>query len=232
MTLLKINHMSSGYGRTVIDRDIQLEVDYGKILCVLGRNGVGKSTLLKTIMGIVETFEGEIVFEGNRIKGLKPFQIANMGIAYAPQEAALFENLSVEQNLKVGFSHKGSNFNEIYEDAFRIFPILKERLKQEAGTLSGGEKKMLLMARAMIRSPKLIILDEITEGVQPSVIENISNALRTMNEKGVSVLLVEQNVEFALSVAHSYAVMNQGQIVITDLVDQNTRMRVEQFMAV
>ncbi|WP_102346057.1 branched-chain amino acid ABC transporter ATP-binding protein [Bacillus sp. Marseille-P3661] len=232
MSLMEINRMSSGYGRTVIDREIQLKVEYGKILCVLGRNGVGKSTLLKTIMGIVETFEGEISFDGARITGLKPFQIANMGIAYAPQESALFDNLSVEQNLKVGLPRQSTSFSTICEEAFRIFPILKERLKQEAGTLSGGEKKMLLMARAMIRSPKLIILDEITEGVQPSVIDNISNALRKMNEQGVSVLLVEQNVDFALSVAHSYAVMNQGQIVINDLVDQNSRLRIEQYMAV
>ncbi|MGG1663344.1 ABC transporter ATP-binding protein [Brevibacillus sp. NRS-1366] len=231
--ILQVKKLTAGYERTVIIRDIDLEVNHGSIMCLLGRNGVGKSTLLKTIMGVNPKMNGEIKFGEHDLEGYKSFQVAKSGVAYAPQEAAIFPKLTIEQNLLVGFPLKKQSLLEACEDAFRYFPILKQRLNQYAGTLSGGEQKMLLLARAMIRSPKLMLLDEITEGVQPSVIEKMNEALVFINKmQGTTVLLIEQNVHFALRIADSYAVMNQGRIIDKGIIDTETRSKVEEYLVI
>lgn len=233
MTVLELDNICSGYGKTVIIRDVNLSLEQGKILCVLGRNGVGKSTLLKTIMGELSKESGEIRFEKERVNDLKPFQITKLGVAYAAQENPIFPQLTVQQNLTVGISKGRKMYLELLEDAFSVFPVLKERLNQRAGTLSGGEKKMLLMARTMIRAPKLILLDEITEGVQPSVIDRIVNALSLLKEKsGTTILLVEQNVDFAFRIADYYAVMNQGTLQDYGAVDIKLKGEIEKSLAI
>lgn len=231
MAFFQINQLSSGYGTTLILREINLNLEQGDIFCLLGRNGVGKTTLLKTVMGIIPVHEGEVYFSGKPISRLKPFQIAHRGIAYAPQEAGIFPNLTVEQNLRVGYRNSKAAFINACQQAFEHFPILEERLNQRAGTLSGGEQKMLILSRCMITQPRLMILDEITEGVQPSIIDRITKALKILNEQGTTLFLVEQNIKFALNIAHNYAVMNQGQIIEAGKVDSNTKEIVDKHLA-
>lgn len=232
MSFIKINNLSSGYSNTVIIRNINMEIKEGEVLCILGRNGVGKTTLLKTIMGLLPTLEGECVVTDQKISGLKPYQIANLGISYGPQELGVFSDLSVEKNLKVGYRGNSDDFEKGCNNAFEHFQILKERLKQRAGTLSGGEKKMLILARCMINKPRLLILDEITEGVQPSVIDKFSNALNDIKKKGTTVLLVEQNVDFAGTVADYYAVMNQGQIIAKNKMSTKSKQEIESHLVI
>ncbi|HWL22565.1 MAG TPA: ABC transporter ATP-binding protein [Ureibacillus sp.] len=233
MSLLSIKKLSSGYDHSIIIRDINLSVNKGEILSILGRNGVGKSTLLKTIMGLNLKNSGEIYFENKDITRFSPFEIEGLGISYASQESALFPQLTVEQNLKIGFKKTKAEFLALADLSYRYFPVLKNRLKQKAGTLSGGEKKMLLMARVMIRQPKLIVLDEITEGVQPSVIEKICEALDTMRSKyNATVLLVEQNINFAGKIGDRYVVMDQGEIKDFGEIDSNLQHKVERFIII
>lgn len=214
----------------MICRNINLTIEEGKALCLLGRNGVGKTTLLQTIMGLNPTVEGEARLEKDLITGLKPFQIANFEVAYAPQTLGVFPELTVEQNLKIGQSKKKRSSSNDLKEVFDHFPIIKERLKQRAGTLSGGETKMLIMSRCILRNPKLLVLDEITEGVQPSIVETISEAIKQLIQKGTTILIVEQNVNFALAVSDTYAVMNQGEIIEVGEIDADTKSRVEKHL--
>lgn len=233
MSFLNIQDLNSGYGKTVIVRDVNLTIEHGKVLCILGRNGVGKTTFLKTIMGVVSPMSGDIFIGNEKVTKLKPYQIANKNVAYASQESPLFQDLTVEENLKIGMKKEYKNFIKDSQDVFELFPKIRERFKQKAGTLSGGEQKMLLMTRALIRRPKLLILDEITEGVQPSIINNIAEGIKWINkELDTTILLVEQNVDFALNVSNSFAVMNQGEIKVKGAVEKSTKSMVERFIAV
>lgn len=230
MTLLYLSKLTSGYSGTIIVRDIELEVEKGSIVCLLGRNGVGKSTLLKTIIGEIRKMSGEIKFENNDISKKKSFEIAKLGISYAAQEMAIFSSLTVEENLKLG-QKLDDNYYSILEKLYNYFPILKERSPQQAGNLSGGEKKMLLLSRTILTSPKLILLDEITEGVQPSMIDKFQEVLMDLNkEKGTTVFLAEQNLDFATAISNKYAVMNQGMIIETGEVKSNTRTNVQKYL--
>ncbi len=221
MSVLELKQVSSGYNRTIIIRDINISVEQGNIVCILGRNGVGKSTLLKTIMGVLPAKTGEVCFKGNSLTGLKPFQIARTGIAYAPQELPIFPNLTVFENLAIGFQAK--NAMETAEQALEYFPQLKDRLKQQAGTLSGGETKMLIVCRAIMGKPELLLLDEVTEGLQPSVVNTINNTLYTINkEKGTTMVIVEQNLSFAKQIAQDYVIMNQGTIVESGTINDQS----------
>ncbi|MCT2537151.1 ABC transporter ATP-binding protein [Aquibacillus koreensis] len=232
MSFIKINSLTSGYSNTVIIRNIDIEVNEGEVLCLLGRNGVGKTTLLKTIMGLLPTLDGECFVMDRKVSGLKPYQIANLRVSYAPQDMGIFPDLSVGKNLKVGYRGSTSNFEEGCEEAFVHFPILKERLTQRAGTLSGGEKKMLILSRCIVNQPRLLILDEITEGVQPSIIDKFSDALNDIKKKGTTILLVEQNVSFAEKVADFYAVMNQGEIVAMDQMGRGSKQKIESYLVI
>jgi urea transport system ATP-binding protein len=211
MKSLTISGLSSGYHNTTILRDLHLKAAQGAVTCILGRNGVGKSTLMKTIMGIVPHSAGKIVLGEQSISGLKPFQIAKLGIAYAPQESSIFPQLTVEQNFSVVC---GKFVLSEHREVFEFFPRLAERLKQTAGTLSGGEQKMLLVARALLSKPEFMLLDEVSEGVQPSMVDNIGNAILWSNRTfGTTVLMVEQNLEFSLGISHYHVVMENGSIV-------------------
>jgi branched-chain amino acid transport system ATP-binding protein len=211
MNSLTISGLSSGYHNTTILRDVDLNASQSAVTCLLGRNGVGKSTLMKTIMGIIPNSSGSIVLGKQVISGLKPFQIAKLGIAYAPQESSIFPQLTVEQNFTVAC---GKFALSDHKEVFEFFPRLAERLKQVAGTLSGGEQKMLLVARALMSKPKFMLLDEVTEGVQPSIVNSIGKAILWSNrELGTTVLMVEQNLELALGISHYYAMMDNGSIV-------------------
>jgi len=210
---LDIADISGGYGEALIVRDIELAIQPGEICTVLGKNGMGKSTLLKMIMGFLPVRSGRIRLFGDDITGLPPNRVARKGIAYAPQEQALFQDLTVEHNLWLGL-RDDRRFAAGLPRIGELFPFLLQRQRQRAGTLSGGEQKMLLVARALLARPRLMLIDEITEGLQPSVVERLAAALRTERDRfGTAMLLIEQNVSFALAVTNRYAVLKLGELV-------------------
>ena len=210
---LNLQDVTSGYKASIVLRKLSMTVSGGEAVALLGKNGMGKSTLLKTIMGYLPKKSGAIQVNGLDITHAPSHQIARAGIAYAPQEHALFQDLTIRDNLRLGLP-KVSVFDERFAEIEPIFPVFKSRLKQYAGTLSGGEQKMLLVARALMMRPSVILLDEITEGLQPSVIDRLAQALLwERNRRGTTLLLVEQHVPFALKVADRYAILKQGEIV-------------------
>ncbi len=212
---LALAGLSSGYDEAVVLRDITLTVAPGEILAVLGKNGMGKSTLLKSIMGFLPKLAGSVALEGQDITRLPPPRIARMGIAYVPQEKALFQDLTVAENLRLALPGR-ARLEVALDHVARSFPFLRDRLAQRAGTLSGGEQKMLLMARALSVDARVLLVDEISEGLQPSVITRLAGVLaQQRSAAGRAILLIEQNLGFALEIADRYAVLDRGEIVDT-----------------
>jgi branched-chain amino acid transport system ATP-binding protein len=210
---LELARVSSGYGEAIVVRDVELAIQPGEIFCVLGKNGMGKSTLLKTVMGFLPVKGGAVKMFGEDITGHQPHRIARKALAYTPQEQALFQDLTVEENFKLAL-RDDSVLKAGVERIGQFFPFLPQRLKQRAGTLSGGEQKMLLVARALMCRPRLMLVDEITEGLQPSVIEKLAAVLRAERDaSNTSIVLIEQHVRFALAVADRYAVLKLGEVV-------------------
>jgi ABC-type branched-subunit amino acid transport system ATPase component len=209
---LRLRGIRSGYGEAAVVNGVDLEVRRGEIFALLGKNGMGKSTLLKTVMGFLPMRGGHVELFGESVDGLPPHRIARRAIAYTPQEQALFQDLTVRENLRLGL-RDDRRLQEGIARVGAIFSFIPERLQQRAGTLSGGEQKMLLVARAMISRPALMLVDEITEGLQPSVIDRLIEAFRRERERaGTAILLIEQHVKFALSVADRYAILKLGEI--------------------
>ncbi|AJY51619.1 MULTISPECIES: ABC transporter ATP-binding protein [Halomonadaceae] len=212
-TVLECRQLSSGYDDATVIDNINIQITEGQVFGILGKNGMGKSTLLKTIMGFLKPINGEIYYADQPIGGLEPQVLARRGIAYIPQEAAIFQDLTVEENLRLGLP-SDRLLPSGMEKVAAYFPIIPQRRKQFAGTLSGGEQKMLLMARALMSDPKLMLVDEISEGLQPTMVENITQVLGQVAAKeNTSVLLVEQNVRLVTRVAHSVALLEIGRIV-------------------
>ncbi|MFZ6644476.1 ABC transporter ATP-binding protein [Undibacterium sp. TJN25] len=211
--ILNVQGLESGYGAAMVLKDINLSLRPGEVFAILGKNGMGKSTLLKTLMGLIRPKKGGVSFFGERTESWSADRIARNQVAYISQEQALFQDLTVRDNLGLALA-RGKDFEARFHAIADHFPFLKERMGQKAGTLSGGEQKMLLVARALICRPRVILIDEITEGMQPSVIERLVGILRGDREKfGTAMLMVEQNVHFALAVADRYAVLDLGRIV-------------------
>ena len=209
---LAISGLTSGYGEAIVIRGISLTVGPGEIVTLLGKNGMGKSTLLRTVMGFLPAREGNVVIDGIDVTRDAPHRIARRSIAYTPQEQAIFQDLTVGDNLRLG-QVESRWFAEELARICDVFPFLGERLEQRAGTLSGGEQKMLLIARALMARPRLMLVDEISEGLQPSIIERLARVLVAERERtGVAMLLVEQNVRFALEVADRWSVLKLGEI--------------------
>lgn len=212
--LLDIITISVCYAESTVCQGVTLNVDQGEAVCLLGRNGVGKTTLLKSIMGLVEVRNGMIVFDGKNITNEPPFKVANCGIGYVPQGRMIFPQLSVEENLRLGAIARQSRSRGIPEIVFEYFPILKERKKQPGGTLSGGQQQMLAVGRALAGRPRLLLLDEPTEGLSAGTIEELTAMLkRLVQETGVSLLLVEQNLDMAMETSTRGYVMEKGCIV-------------------
>lgn len=212
-TILECRQLNSGYNDAIVIENINIQITEGQVLGILGKNGMGKSTLLKTIMGFLKPMHGQIFYSDEPIGGLEPQMLARRGIAYIPQEAAIFQDLTVEDNLRLGLAHDRL-LSSGMEKVAAYFPIIPQRRKQFAGTLSGGEQKMLLMARALMSDPKLMLVDEISEGLQPTMVENITQVLGQVAAlDNTSVLLVEQNVRLVSRVAHSVALLEIGRIV-------------------
>ncbi|MFF7056986.1 ABC transporter ATP-binding protein [Achromobacter spanius] len=210
---LSLEGVASGYKGSVVLNDVSLSVERGACVALLGKNGMGKSTLLKTIMGYLPKLRGRVSVGGVDATRLRPHEVARCGVAYAAQEQPLFPDLSIRDNLRLGLPRENL-FDERFADIVELFPVFATRLRQHAGTLSGGEQKMLLVARGLMQRPDLLLLDEITEGLQPSVIERLGRALNWERERrGTTLFIVEQNVAFALDVADRYLVLKQGAIV-------------------
>jgi branched-chain amino acid transport system ATP-binding protein len=210
--MLKVNDLHAYYGKSHILQGVRLEVDAGEIVSILGRNGVGRSTTLKAIMGDVPP-RGSVLFKGREIAGLKPYEIAHRGVGYVPEDRAIFPSLTVAQNLLLGEKAGRKSARWDLEQTFRLFPVLKERADTPAGVLSGGEQQMLTICRTLMGDPDLIMIDEPTEGLAPQMVERIAGLLRTIAERSISILLVEQKLTIALEISHRLYVMGQGRIV-------------------
>ena len=208
--MFSASHVSAGYtsGSNVI-RGVSLELERGKVLCLLGRNGAGKTSLLKTIMGLMPFSSGEILLNGLKLTAMKAHQIPANGVGYVPQGRRLFAELTVAENLEIGLLLKKQD-KRLLDQALDLFPALGTRLKQISGTLSGGEQQMLAMARALCLHPSLLLLDEPTEGLMPSMISTIRNVISRLAGEGVAILLVEQRIDAVLGVADRIAFMENG----------------------
>ena len=220
-SVLEFEGLESGYDEAPVIVDVDLKLGEGEIVAILGKNGMGKSTLLKTIMGFVSVSAGSVQIRGEVVTGKKPYYIARRSVAYTPQEYTLFQDLTVEENLRLGVAN-----DRILAEGFGLitehFPILSERLKQKAGTLSGGEQRMLLVSRALIARPRIMLIDEISEGLQPTMVERVAHVLKSARKDlGVAILLIEQNLDFALSLADRYAVLKLGEFIDRGSVSDN-----------
>ncbi len=212
--LLETRGLCSGYGGELVLQGVDLTMNAGEIIAVIGRNGVGKSTLIRTLTGLLAPSAGTIQLFGEDVTRLPANQRALRGIGYIPQGREVFPDLTVRENLMVGEVAGRARGTPDYEMAHRFFPILKERARQRAGTLSGGQQQQLAIARAMMGNPRLMLLDEPSEGIQPSIIKDISRNVRNLNaQTGVAVLLVEQNLDLIVSMAQRGYVMEKGRIV-------------------
>ncbi len=218
--MLEVRGLDVAYGESQILWEVSLEVAAGSVVCLMGRNGVGKTTLLKSIMGLLPVRSGRIAFEGVDLVGRRPEERAAVGIGYVPQGREVFPNLTVRENLRIGLlgrrsgrRHAVSEAPDDMDGVFELFPKLKSLLGRKGGVLSGGEQQQLAVARVLLARPKLLLLDEPTEGIQPSVILQIEDAIERIKGQGIAVLLVEQYLEFAWRLASSYAIMRKGTIV-------------------
>lgn len=207
--MLELDAVNAGYGRAQVLRDLSLKVEAGEILCLLGRNGAGKTTTMQAIMGLLPLMSGRVILDGTDVSQLPPHEVPRHGIGYIPQGRRLFSGLTVAQNLEIGLRVRGSG-KEVLEEVLDLFPRLRERMDQKAQTLSGGEQQMLATARALCLRPKALLLDEPTEGLQPSMIEAIRQVIVKMRAAGVAILLVEQRVDAVLSVADRVAFIENG----------------------
>jgi urea transport system ATP-binding protein len=215
--MLKVQNLNQFYGESHTLWDVDMNVLSGSCTCLMGRNGVGKTTLLKTIMGLLPAASGSISMEGDELIN-KPAELrAHQGIGYVPQGREIFTQLSVEENLRVGLLSRGDGLREIPEFIFEIFPVLKQMLSRRGGDLSGGQQQQLAIGRALVLNPKLLILDEPTEGIQPNIVHEIGDIIIRLNqEKGLTILIVEQKLPFARRVAQQFCILDKGRNVAAD----------------
>ena len=206
--MLTLENVHAHYGKSHILQGVNLHVDEGEAVGILGRNGVGKTTTLRSIMGLTPPSRGAVVFDGVRLDQTPPHKISRVGVGYVPQGRLIFPKLSVIDNLCIGLHHKPVE-GEL-DHVFEKFPVLKERLRQQGGTLSGGEQQMLSIARCLVMKPKIILFDEPTEGVMPKLVATFSNEIKDINRAGASILLVEQNVRTALATCQRIYIMEKG----------------------
>ena len=212
--MLNVESLHQAYGGSHILRGLSFTVETGKVTTLLGRNGVGKTTLLKTLMGLVATRSGTITFDGRDITALPPHERVKAGIGYVPQGREIFPRLTVEENLLMGLATKKGG-TQIPERIFDMFPVLKQMMHSRGGDLSGGQQQQLAIGRALAMGPKLLILDEPTEGIQPSIIKDIERAIRLLAQSGeMAILLVEQYYDFAESLADQYLLMERGEFIM------------------
>ena len=226
--MLDVQSIDLHYGAAQALRAVSLKAEAGKVTCVLGRNGVGKTSLLDALAGQHPVTRGTITLDGTDITALKPYERARRGVAYVPQGREIFPRLSVAENLETGFAPLPRGKRQISDEIFSLFPVLRTMMNRRGGDLSGGQQQQLAIARALITQPRLLILDEPTEGIQPSIIKDIERVIRDLAHRGdMAILLVEQYFEFARALAHRYVVMERGEVVLSgdarDMVESNVR---------
>ena len=214
--MLKVNNIDVFYGAIHALHDVSIEVNQGEIVTLIGANGAGKSTTLRTISGLLTPKKGEVTFEGQNIAGLAPHKIVSLGLSQVPEGRRVFANMSVLENLELGayLRNDKAGIEQDMQDVFKKFPRLLERKEQLSGTLSGGEQQMLAMGRALMSRPKLLLLDEPSMGLAPLLLKEIFNIIQEINQSGTTVLLVEQNAHMALSIAHRAYVLETGKIAL------------------
>ena len=217
MSMLSVKNINQYYGGSHILRDVSLSATPGKVSVILGRNGVGKTTLLKSLMGLVPIKSGSIELDGKAIQSATPYERARAGIGFVPQGREIFARLTVEENLAMGLAYKKAG-TPIPSELFELFPVLKQMLQRRGGDLSGGQQQQLAIARALAAGPRLLLLDEPTEGIQPSIIKDIGRVIRMLADRGdMAIVLVEQYYDFARDLADDYVVMERGSVLARGL---------------
>ncbi|MBC8077358.1 MAG: urea ABC transporter ATP-binding subunit UrtE [Chloroflexales bacterium] len=231
--MLSVEHLNVSYGESPVLNDVDLRVEPGQVVCLLGRNGVGKTTLLKSIMGLLRPAVGRVVFNSRDVTHLPTYLRARGGIGYVPQGRGIFPYLTVEENLIMGFETLRIRRNSALEEVYAIFPVLKKMARRTAGVLSGGQQQQLAIGRAMLGNPQLLLLDEPTEGIQPSIVGEIEDVIGQLHERSnIAILLVEQFLDFALGVASYYYMMEKGCIVAEGLTQEMNQATVQQYLAI
>ena len=219
--LLKVERLHAHYGKSHILHGVNLAVEEGSIVSLLGRNGSGRSTTLKTMMGIVPATEGSVMLEGCELTGLRPFEVARAGLGYVPEERLVFPNLTVEENLQMGLQPpRNGKAPWTIDDMYKYFPRLEERRHNKAATLSGGEQQMLTICRSLLGNPRVLLIDEPTEGLAPKIVEVVMEVILDLRKRGLAVVLVEQKLTIALKVAEKVFVMGHGEIVFEGTPDE------------
>lgn len=232
--MLQVEHLNQYYGSSHTLRGVSLAVEQGQCMALLGRNGVGKTTLLKCLMGVLPVARGTVTWNGRDITRFKPHRRAQAGIAYVPQGRDIFARLTVEENLMMGMATlPRSEAARIGGEVYELFPVLKEMLGRRGGDLSGGQQQQLAIARALLQRPQLIILDEPTEGIQPSIIKDIERVIRLLRERGdIGILLCEQYFDFARALADRFVVLSRGEVVASGTADEMDGEHIRRHLAV
>jgi urea transport system ATP-binding protein len=231
--LLSMNNVTSYYGKTPILKDFSFGLDEGKCLCVLGRNGVGKTTLMRTIMGLTDRSIGDIFVNGRNINGTETYQRAKLGIGYVPQGRGILAEFTVRENILLGTFARPDGVPDIPEICLRLFPYLKANLDRRAGLLSGGQKQQLAIARALAVGPKVLLLDEPTEGIQPNIVHEIGDTLLTLNKEfGITLLLTEQHIKVARRLGDAFLMVDNGRVVATGAIDDLDSALIQKHLAI
>ncbi|PMC39528.1 urea ABC transporter ATP-binding subunit UrtE [Bacillus sp. UMB0899] len=233
--MLHVSNLQAGYDETIILRNVDFEIPEGKIVGLLGRNGVGKTTLMKVLMGLLPMTSGTIQYEGKNFKRERPEHRARAGIAYVPQGREIFSDLSIRENLLLGMEAlpKAQRSSTIPEEIFKWFPVLKEMIDRKGGDLSGGQQQQLAIARALVSNPKLLLLDEPMEGIQPSIVQLIQDVLvQIAQEKKIGIILVEHNLDAVLSCADQFYILDRGRMVMSGSCDNINEEDLQSHLAV
>ena len=231
--LLSVKGLKASYDESIILRGIDMTVKPNSVVALLGRNGVGKTSLLRSIMGQMPKTEGSITFEGQSIESLRSDQRARMGLGYVPQGRDIFPNLTVQENLEVSMSISGAAGRDRLDEIYELFPVVKDMLARKGGVLSGGQQQQLAIGRAILTNPKLLILDEPTEGIQPSIIDQIEDAIHMLKKRGnLSIILVEQYLDFAKAASDEFYILDRGSVVLSGQSEQLTSAVIDKHLTV
>jgi urea transport system ATP-binding protein len=231
-SILSVDQLNISIGGSRILRDVSLELSANHVFCVMGRNGVGKTTTLKSVVGLYRPNSGRIVFEGRDISRMPPEKRAHAGIGYVPQGRGIFPHLTVAENLFIGAVAKRKKGKKALELVYSLFPVIKDFLSRKGGMLSGGQQQQLAIGRALLTEPKLLILDEPTEGIQPNIIDQIGEAIKLLKKESITILLVEQYLEFCKELADNFAILDRGSVVAQGPVGELTDAVVKQHLTV